>query len=178
MWTSFSTAWRAASSRGGEERADIDIEAEIGEGRGDHLLAAVVTVLAHLGDEDAGAAPIRLLEGLDQPPHPLDRRRHAAHLPLVDARDRPDLGPVPAPGPLQSLRDLTDRGLGPRRLDGEREQVAAAFRRLGQRRESRLDLLPVALGAQALELVDLERADVAVVDPQQSIARSPSACSG
>jgi hypothetical protein len=48
---------------GREERPDIDVEAEIGEGRGDHLLAAVVPVLAHLGDEDARAAAIGLLEG-------------------------------------------------------------------------------------------------------------------
>ena len=64
MWTSFSTAWRAHLGRRGEQRADIDVEAEIGEGGGDHLLAAVVPVLAHLGDEDARAPAVVLLEGL------------------------------------------------------------------------------------------------------------------
>ena len=42
--------------RGCKERADLDIEAEVGEGRGNHLLAAIMPVLTHLGDEHAGAA--------------------------------------------------------------------------------------------------------------------------
>ena len=43
----------------GEQRAHVDVEAEVGEGGDDDLLAAVVAVLAHLGDEDArdGAPP-------------------------------------------------------------------------------------------------------------------------
>jgi hypothetical protein len=47
----------AASSGVCEQRPDIDVEAEIGEGRGDHLLAAVVAVLAHLGDRMRGRRP-------------------------------------------------------------------------------------------------------------------------
>ena len=39
-----------------EKRPDVDVEAEIREGRRDHLLAAVMAVLAELGDEDAGRA--------------------------------------------------------------------------------------------------------------------------
>ena len=39
-----------------EQRADLDVEAEIGERRGDDLLAAVMAVLAHLGDQNARAA--------------------------------------------------------------------------------------------------------------------------
>ena len=49
-----------------EQRADVDVEAEVGEGRGDDLLAAVVAVLAHLGDQDARAAAFVVLERLDQ----------------------------------------------------------------------------------------------------------------
>ena len=37
----------------GEQRPDVDVEAQVGERRGDHLLPAVVAVLAHLGDQDA-----------------------------------------------------------------------------------------------------------------------------
>ncbi len=48
--------------RRGEQRPDIDVEAEIGEGRGDHLLAAVVAVLADLGDQDARPAAFVGLE--------------------------------------------------------------------------------------------------------------------
>ena len=40
----------------GKERADIDIEAQVSEGRGDDLGASVVAVLAHLGHENAGRA--------------------------------------------------------------------------------------------------------------------------
>ena len=45
-----------------KQRADVDVEAEIGERRGDHLLAAVVAVLADLGDQDARPAAFVLLE--------------------------------------------------------------------------------------------------------------------
>jgi hypothetical protein len=41
-----------------EERADVDVEAQVGKRGGDHLLAAVVAVLAHLGDQDARAAAL------------------------------------------------------------------------------------------------------------------------
>ena len=41
-----------------EQRADVDVEAEVGERGGDHLGAAVVAVLAELGDEDARAAAL------------------------------------------------------------------------------------------------------------------------
>ena len=41
-----------------EERADVDVEAEVGERGGDHLGAAVVAVLAELGDEHARAAAL------------------------------------------------------------------------------------------------------------------------
>ncbi len=50
--------------RRGEQRADVDVEAHVGERRHDDLLAAVVSVLAHLGDEDARPATLGLLERL------------------------------------------------------------------------------------------------------------------
>ena len=43
--------------RGGEQRPDVHVESEIGEGGGDHLLAPVVAVLADLGHQDARAPP-------------------------------------------------------------------------------------------------------------------------
>ena len=42
----------------GEHRTEIDIEAEIGVGAGDHFRAAIVTILAHLGDQDPRSATI------------------------------------------------------------------------------------------------------------------------
>ena len=50
-----------------EQRADVHIETDIGEGRRDHLLPAVVAVLTHLGDKDARPTAIGLGELLDQP---------------------------------------------------------------------------------------------------------------
>ena len=41
-----------------EQRADVDVEAEVGERGGDHLGAAVVAVLAHLHDEHARPAAL------------------------------------------------------------------------------------------------------------------------
>ena len=55
-----------------KQRADIDVEAEIGERRRDHFLAAVVAVLADFGDQDARPAAFVLLEFGDALLHPLD----------------------------------------------------------------------------------------------------------
>ena len=55
-----------------KQRPDIDVEADIGKGRGDHLLAAVVAVLADLGDQDARPAAFVLLEFVDPLLHPFD----------------------------------------------------------------------------------------------------------
>ena len=41
-----------------EQRAHVDVETEVGEGRGHHLGAAVVTVLAQLADHHARAAAL------------------------------------------------------------------------------------------------------------------------
>ena len=44
--------------RGGEQRPDVDVEAEVGERRDDDLLPPVVAVLAHLGDQDPRPAAL------------------------------------------------------------------------------------------------------------------------
>ena len=109
--------------RGGEQRADVDVEAEVGEGRDDDLLPAVVAVLAHLRHEDPGTAPLVLLE----PGGGLEDRGDGvvglAHLGPVHAGDRTDDGPVPAPHLLERLRHLADRGTRPGRLDRPGQQV-------------------------------------------------------
>ena len=73
MCTSASTACWATSSGRGEQRAHVDVEAHVGEGGDDHLLAAVVAVLAHLGDQDARAPALGLLELLGRGEHLLDQ---------------------------------------------------------------------------------------------------------
>ena len=92
-----------------EQRADVDVEAEVGERRGDHLLAAVVAVLAHLGDEDARAAAVVLVERLDQLQDLADVVVHAAGLRPVDARDGADLGAMAAEHLLHARRRFRRR---------------------------------------------------------------------
>ena len=95
-----------------EQRTDIDVEAEIGEGRCDDLLPAVVAVLAHLGDEDARPAAMLVLEDVDQRFDAGQASVHAAHLRLVDAGHRRNLGTVAAIDLLQRVGDLADGRLG------------------------------------------------------------------
>ena len=68
-----------------EQRADIDVEADIGEGGGDDLGAAVVAVLAELGDQHARPPPLVAGEGLDLALHPAERLV-ALILAAIDAR--------------------------------------------------------------------------------------------
>ncbi len=77
-----------------EQRADVDVEAEVGERGGDHLLAAVVTVLAHLGDEDARPTALALGERVDERADLRDVRG-LADLVAVHTRDRTDRRRVP-----------------------------------------------------------------------------------
>ena len=112
---------------GGEQRADVDVEAHVGEGADHDLLAAVVAVLAHLGDQDPGAATLGLLEllgGLDDLLHEVAAGRPG--LVPEHAADRTDHGLVAAVDLLQRRGDLPDRGLGAGRVDGELQQVAVS----------------------------------------------------
>ena len=68
-----------------EQRADLDLEAEIGKGRGDHLLPAVVPVLADLGDEDARRPPVIGGEARDRPPASLDELVRRSQFPGVNS---------------------------------------------------------------------------------------------
>ena len=45
-----------------EQRADVDVETDVGERRCDHLLSAIVTVLAHLADEHTWPTPLGLAD--------------------------------------------------------------------------------------------------------------------
>ena len=106
-----------------EQRAHVDVEAEVGERGGDDLLPAVVAVLAHLRDEDAGAATLGLLERGGGRPGRLDGGV-LAHLVTVDPGDRPDVRAVPAVDLLERVADLADRRVRAGGVDGELEQVA------------------------------------------------------
>ena len=93
-----------------EQRADVDVEAEVGERGGDHLLAAVVAVLAHLGDQDrGGGGRARSANASTSARARLDVGR-LADLVAVHARDRTDRAGVAAVHLLQRVADLADGG--------------------------------------------------------------------
>ena len=48
-----------------EQWTDVDVEPEIGKRRGDYFLTSVVSVLAHLGDQNAGPASFGFSKTLD-----------------------------------------------------------------------------------------------------------------
>ena len=104
---------------------DIDVEAEIGKGRGDHLLAAVMAILPDLGNQDAGAAALVHFEFADELLHPLDGVGHGSDLPFVNAGDGFDFRTMAAEHFFQGRGDFPDRGLGARRIDRKREQIPA-----------------------------------------------------
>lgn len=151
--------------RGLEEGADVDVEAEVGEGRRDDLLAAVVAVLAHLRHQDAGAAALGLSERVHQGPGAFHGRRLAC-LVAVHTGDRTDPARVTAEHLLQGVRDLPHRRLRAGGADREVQEVALAGGRAGQVVQGVAARLLVAFGAQAAEFVDLAGADGGVVDAQ------------
>ena len=109
---------------GGEQGPHVDVEADVGEGRRDHLLAAVVAVLSHLGDQDARPSAVGLGELLDQFRCGMDVA-DLPHLVSVDTGDGANLGLMTAVDLLQRVGDLPDGGLGPRSVDGQRHEVVA-----------------------------------------------------
>ena len=118
--------------RGLEERADVDVEAHVGEAGGDHLGPAVMAVLAHLRDQQARASAFGLGEGGRERLHGGDPVGVVGHRRSVHAGDRPRLRLMPAPDHLEGARDLADGRLGAGALDGEREEVALSARRPGE----------------------------------------------
>ena len=131
-----------------EERADVDVEAEVGERGGDHLGAAVVAVLTELGDEQARAAARALGREL------LDRGAHlvvalvALVRRAVHAGDATDRGAVAREHLFERVGDLADGRPGPGRLDRQLEQVAVAARAFAQAVERLAARGLVAVGPQ------------------------------
>ena len=112
--------------RRGEQRAHVDVEAHVGERADDDLLAAVVAVLAHLGDQDPRPPTLGLLERRGRVEHLLDEGvAGGAGLVPEHTGDRTDRRLVPAPHLLQRAGDLADRRLGAGRVHGQRQQVVA-----------------------------------------------------
>ena len=140
-----------------EQRADLDVEAEVGEGGGDDLLAAVVAVLAHLGDENARRrarrsprtrASSRCTRSFASPRAPGGLE--------IDARDGLRLRDMPVEDLLERQADFANRSLGAGRRDGQVEQIALAPGALGQPRQSPGQRpAPSRSARKTLQLVDL-----------------------
>src|SRR6266511_5247714 len=146
-----------------EQRADVDVEADVGERGRDHLGAAVVAVLAHLHDEHAGPAALDLGELADLSPDPLVALVAFVRGP-VHAADATDRRPVPGEHLLQGVGDLADRRPGAHRVDRELEQVGVTGRTGGELLQRRLDASVVPGLAHLAQTGDLLLADGGVVD--------------
>ena len=126
MCTSFSTAWRAASAgvansgpMSTSKPRSAKAEAITFWPRSWPSWPILATRMRGRRPSSASKSARRALQ------HALDGVGHA-DLPLVDAGDGLDLGPVAAEDLFQRRRDLADRGLGARGVDGERQQIAVA----------------------------------------------------
>ena len=109
-----------------EQRADINIETQIREGRGDDLLAAVVAVLTELGDQDTGPTPLARQELLDPLPDFRDCLGAIAKPACVYPAHRVYFGFVPAEDLFQGITDFTHSRPCSRRDDGQLQQVSLA----------------------------------------------------
>ena len=151
-------------ARGLEEGADIHIEAEIGEGGGDHLGAAVVAVLADLGDHDARAAAFAFFEGSDHLVDLLELFVFAEFL-AIDAADGADGGLVATVDLFHGVGDFPKGGAGAGGLDAPFQEVAlAGLGGVGDGVQRRADLGFIPLAADLLEPLDLGAAHGVVVD--------------
>ena len=88
-----------------------------------------MSVLSHLGDEDARPASIIVLERLDEPAGAFDGQRHGSDLPFVDSGNRLDLRAMTAPDLLECSGDLADRRLRARSLHGRSSRRPCRSRR-------------------------------------------------
>src|SRR4249919_3847392 len=78
-----------------EQRANVDVEAEIRKSRSDDLLSTVVAVLTDFSNQQAGATAFRRFESFDGSAHTFDGAGHA-DLPLVNTCNRLDLSSMAA----------------------------------------------------------------------------------
>ena len=146
-----------------EQRAGHDIEAHVAKGRGDHVRAAIMPVLAHLGDEQLGFAPQTALDRLDA----IDHLRPAAVVLVgrgVDALDRGRARCIAAEHVLHRLADLAQGRAGACSLDREFEQIALALGAFAQGIERGLARSLVARGLDRVNPRNLAFAHLRIVD--------------
>ena len=126
-----------------EERAEVDVEAEVGERRAHDLGATIVSVLAHLGHEHAGLAALGAGELGDRVTDG-DEVGIVAVRRAVHTGDGAGLGLVPAEHPLHGVAHLADGRAGAGGVDAQRQQVAVASGARFERVEGGLTLRGVA----------------------------------
>ena len=149
--------------RGLEKGTDVHVEAHIGVSGRDHLGAAVVAVLAHLGDHDAGPAALALLELIGHLADFLDLGA-VGELAGIYAGDGVDDGLVAAGDLFNGHRNLSQTGAGAGGLHGQLQQVPlAGLHGFGDGVEALIHLLLAAHGAQLLQAGDLRLTDGGVV---------------
>ena len=97
--------------------AGVSCETEIGEGGGDHLRPAIVSVLSHLGNENGGRPLLGFLEG-GNPVGEGSELRIAGIGVAIDAGDDAGDGGMAAEDIFERLRDFAQRGASARGFDG------------------------------------------------------------
>src|SRR5215471_9898556 len=109
----------------GKKRSNVDIEAEVREGRCNHLLSAIVAILSDLRDQQARPSAFGNFECLNCGAHTLDGAGHA-DLPLINSGNRFDFGAMAAEYFLERRRDFSDSRLRPRSFHCKSQQIAIA----------------------------------------------------
>mmetsp|Transcript_7682 Transcript_7682/g.12905 ORF Transcript_7682/g.12905 Transcript_7682/m.12905 type:complete len:637 (+) Transcript_7682:3-1913(+) len=155
-----------------EKRSNVDVKAEISKTSGDDLLATIVTVLAHLGDEETRTTTKLFSKAVDAVNDRGDVVLGAV-LTGISSTDETVVRSVTTPlgTHLEGLGDLTDSGTETSSFDGELEEVGAFATSTvdissshGQFLEGSLDGSFVSGGLDLGEQVDLLLAHSRVVD--------------
>ena len=123
-------------------------------------------VLPHLRHEDARLAALVFLEGAGHVGDAVDDGRVGPRLFAIDAANGADGRHMAVEDLLQRQRNLAHGGLGPRGLDGQRQQIALGAGAIAQGFQRALHGGFIALGAQAAQLFDLLGAHGGIVDLQ------------
>src|SRR5579871_1456711 len=105
-----------------KQRADVDIETEIGKGGSYDFGASVVTVLAHLCHQHARTTALMLGKTLHFAANG-GKFVVAFILRAVDAGDRADFGTVSAKYAFHRVGNFADRGASTRRFDRQLEKI-------------------------------------------------------
>ena len=147
-----------------EQRADIDVETDIGEGRGDDLGAAVVAVLAQLYHQHAGPPAFAHRKGINRGLDSIELGI-AGKSRTVNPGDRANFSAVAGKFRFQRIGNFAHRRARPRGIDGQGQKVPGL---IASRRAKRFQGRPasrfVPAGAHLVQAANLRLAHRRVVD--------------